>query len=207
LKRLSRRSREFSCSSRKNAAKTAVEAIFNYAIARRAKKDDVAIKALGVAEKAMAEVGHTSRRAIEAVERIALNNGPAVRLLVTPIGQSCEFMQVGSEDNGAFAIDAEARAAIETSDPYEIGPETIFEILMSEIDLKNRSCKFRLREDDDPEQRYSGEITDPQIALPRNPYSAALDSQRWIHVKGKAQLRDGEIERLYISDIATVSVP
>jgi hypothetical protein len=75
-------------------------------------------------------------------------------------------------------------------------------VLLSELDLKNKSCKFSLRDDDDPEHRTGGEITDPIILSPNNPYSAALSAQRWLPVVGKPQLKDGEIERLYNSDLA-----
>jgi hypothetical protein len=185
----------------KDAGKRAVEGITNYTIAKFAKREDAASEARLIAETALKEMGHTSRTAIEAMERVALNNGPAVRLFVTPIGHSCGTAQIGSPDNASLPVDANMRLTIDSNDPYEVGPESIFEILISELDLKNRSCKFLLREDEDTEQRYSGDITDPQIGLPRNPYSAAMDSQRWIMVKGKPRLRDGEIERLYISDV------
>jgi hypothetical protein len=184
-----------------DAAKRAVEAIVNFAVARLAKKEDEATHNRDIAEKALTEMGLTTRRAFDAIERIALNNGPAVRMLVTPIGESVGSVQVGSADNGAFAIDTASRLAIESNDPYDVGPEATFEILIDEIDLRSRSCKFVLREDDDPEQRYKGEITDPQITLPHNPYSTALNNHRWIHVRGKPRLKDGEIERLYISDV------
>ena len=186
----------------KDAGKRAVEAIVNYAIATFARRDDKITDARAIAEAALREMGQTSRAAIEAVERVALNNGPAVRLFVSPIGQSCETAQIGSPENGAVAVDAQMRTAIEANDPYEIGAEGLFEIRITELDLKNRSCKFQLREDEDQEQRYSGEITDPVIMVPHNPYSSAMDSQRWVTVRGKPQLRDGELEKLYISNVA-----
>ncbi len=94
------------------------------------------------------------------------------------------------------------RDAIEAPDTIEIGSTSRFEILVSELDLKNKSCKFSLRDDDDPEHRTNGEITDPILLAPNNPYSAALDGQKWLAVVGKPQLKDGEIERLYIADLA-----
>ncbi len=72
-----------------DASKRAVEAISNYVIAKVARKEDAADRAMAVAEKALAELGHTSRTAIEAVERVAISNGPAVRQLVGPVGLSC----------------------------------------------------------------------------------------------------------------------
>lgn len=135
------------------------------------------------------------------MERIAANNGPAVRMLVSPVGQSCATARIGSDEGGAIQVDARMRLVIDFTEPREIGAEATYEILLTELDLKNRSCKFRLREDDDQDQRYNGDITDPEIMRPHNPYSAAMDGQQWILVRGKPEIRDGEIERLYISNV------
>jgi hypothetical protein len=62
--------------------------------------------------------------------------------------------------------------------------------------------KFLFRDNDDRNERTNGEITDPILLMPNNPYPAALNSHRWLAVVGKPQLKDGEIERLYISDLA-----
>jgi hypothetical protein len=185
------------------AGKRAVEAIVNYAIASAAKKEEPAAQALKLAEMALNEVGHTSRTAIQAVERIAASNIPAVKQLVSPVGLSCGTLQIGEAPNGAVLVDRPTREMIESNEISQIGPEASFEILISELDLKNRSCKFFLRGDEEPEQRLNGEITDPQLLHPRNPYSAAMDRQGWLAVRGKPQLRDGDIERLYISDVVT----
>jgi hypothetical protein len=185
----------------KEAARQAVEAIANYVIAKAAKKDDASEPLKEVAVTALAELGHTNRTAVEALTRIATGNVPAVRQLVSPVGQSCATLQVGGSISEAVVIDKFSRAQIDSDTPIEIGPEGSFELLISELDLKNKSCKFRLRDDDDPDQRLNGEITDPLLALPNNPYSHAIDKQAWLNVRGKPQLRDGEVERIYISDV------
>jgi hypothetical protein len=183
----------------KKAATKAVEAIVNYGVAKFSGKKNEAEMVADVAKMAMAELGHTSRTAIEAMERVA-NQRAAIRLLVSPVGESCSTLRLGAPENGAIAVNREMREAIDAPEPIEIGREAVFEIKISELDLKNRTCKFELRDDDDPERRVTGEITDPVIHTPRNPYSDAMNGQRWLHVRGKPQLRDGEVERLYISD-------
>jgi hypothetical protein len=57
-------------------------------------------------------------------------------------------------------------------------------------------------DDPEPDQEYrlSGEISDPVLHAPNNPYSAALASQTTLEVIAKPELRDGEIEKLYILD-------
>jgi hypothetical protein len=186
----------------KKAATKAVTYIVNSVVASLSSSQPSEAKmALELAEKALAEVGQTSRHAIDAVARIAANQRPSVKLLVAPVGESCSYMRVGDPEYGALSIDKPMRDAIEAPDPIEIGPSGFFDILLSELDLKNKSCKFMLRNEDDPEHRITGEITDPILLTPNNPYSAALASQRWIGVVGKPVLKEGEVEKLYISDV------
>lgn len=188
----------------KKAATKAVTSIFSYVVSKlgSAKKSDVQA-ALAVTEKAISELGRTTRHAMDAVERIAVNQRPAVKLFVAPVGETCTSVQVGRTIDGAILIDRTMRDQIEQPDPVQIGAANAFEILLSELDLKNRSCKFALRTEDDPERRIVGEITDPILLNPNNPYSEALSKQRWLAVTAKPQLKEGEMEKLYISDIAS----
>jgi len=188
----------------KKATTKAVTSIFSYVVSKLGspKKSDVQA-AMDVAEKSLVEAGQTMRHAIDAVERIASNQRPAVRLFVTPIGDTCDTVRVGKTIDGAISVGRTMRAQIEQPDQVQIGNAANFEILLSELDLKNRSCKFSLRSDLDPERRVSGDITDPIILNPNNPYSEALSKQRWLPVIAKAQLKEGEMEKLFISDIAS----
>lgn len=185
----------------KTAATKAVTSIVNYVVSRLGGQTSDTKVALGTVEKALAEVGQTSRHAIDAVERIALNQRPSVRLLVVPVGDSCTSLRIGEIEHGAVEIDKPMRDAIDAPDPIVIGPAGKYEILLSELDLKNRSCKFSFRTQDDPEHRTNGEITDPILNAPFNPYSAAFNSQQWLTVVAKPELKEGDIEKLYISDI------
>jgi hypothetical protein len=185
----------------KTLATKAVTSIVNYGIAKLGGRKSEAQMAFDLAEKAITEMGHTSRTAIESIERVAISQRPAIKLFVAPVGKSCATAQVGDQTNGAIAVDKATRDAIEAPVPIDVGPTAKFEILLSELDLKNKSCKFSMRDDDDPDHRTNGEITDPILLTPNNAYAAALDSQKWISVTGKPYLKDGEIDRLYISDI------
>lgn len=156
-----------------------------------------------IAIKSLEEMGHTSRTAIEAMERLATSQRPAIRMFVAPVGQSCSNVRIGDPAFGSVSIDAAMRQAIDAPEEIEISETADFEILISEFDLLNRSCKFSMRERQD---RIPGEITDPAAQTPQNPYSAALDNQRWLWVRGKAQLKTGELEKLYISDLAPRSI-
>lgn len=182
-------------------AGNAVEAIFNYVIAKLAGKKDHAAMAYELAQKSLAETGQTSRAAIEAMRDVAIAYKPAARQFVAPIGESCEYALVGRPENGAIPIDRNMRAAIEATDPVEIGPEAMYEVLITEIDLQNKTCKFSLPEDTDPTHRHSGAILDPVILNAKNPYSSALNNRIWIRVRGKPELKNGALERVFISNL------
>lgn len=186
----------------KKATTKAVTSVFSYVITKvgSPKKSDVQT-AMEVVEKALVEIGQTSRHAIDAVERIAANQRPAIKLFVSPIGETCDSIRVGETIDGAISVDRTMRDMIEQPEPVQIAGTSAFEILLSELDLKNHSCKFALRSEDDPEHRILGEITDPIISNPNNPYSEALSKQRWLSVLAKPQLKDGEVEKLFISDV------
>lgn len=185
----------------KHAATKAVTAIVNYVVAHYAAKPEEKATAYGVAQAAIQEMGQTSRAAMDAVERMAMASALPVRNLVSPVGASCETIQLGAAESAAFLVDRAARAAIEAPEPVVIGAEMYYEIRLSELDLKTRSCKFSLRDEEDPDKRYAGEIVDPILQVAGNPYSAALDKQAWLVVNGKPSLKEGDLDRLYILGI------
>jgi hypothetical protein len=180
------------------AAKRAIEAIVNYAIARFSKKSDDADRISEVAKTALEQMGMTSRAAMEATVRISENSKPAVRKFIAPVGDTCLTVMIGHTENGAILFNQDDREAIESDIP-EIGDEDSFDIFITELDLQNQTCKFNLREESE-DKRYSGLITDPTIVMPNNPYSLALSQKRWIKVRGKEEIKEGVMARLYISN-------
>lgn len=191
----------------KTAATKAVTGIVNYALSKVSGKTSEAKMAQEIAIKSLEEMGQTSRTAIEAMERLVSSQRPAIRLFVSPVGESCGIARIGDPSYGAVPVDVGMREAIDASEPVELRETADYEVLISEFDFKNRSCKFSLRDQDDPNDRFNGEITDPVAQVAGNPYSAALNNQRWIWVKAKAQIKNGELEKLYISDLAQRSLP
>src|ERR1700722_2195276 len=88
----------------KTSATKAVTGIVNYAIAKLGGRKKESEMAIDLAAKALAEMGQTSRTAIEAIERVALSQRPSVRLIVAPVGESCETAQIGEISNGAVLV-------------------------------------------------------------------------------------------------------
>lgn len=188
----------------KQLSSKATTTIVNYVVStfgpKPSKATDAAI-AMETVQRATAEVGQTSRHAIDAVVRMTEHQRTSVRALVVPVGLSCETLQVGDRKNGAFLIDRSMKAAIDAPIEVEIQSAQKHEIMISEMDRINQSCKFAFRGEEKNEKRLTGEITDPIIQTPSDPYSAAFSEQRWLTVMGKLQTKGGEADKLFISDI------
>jgi hypothetical protein len=183
-----------------------VEAVVNYVIAKFSGRPSDMDRAMDVIQKSIEEQGATSRTAIEAmrdvVRTMAEANRPSVRAFVAPIGNSCATAQIGRTEYGAVEIDQAMKDAINAETPPEITDERQIRIFLTELDIQSRSCKLSVEGDDDPERRYPGVITDPVVTLPHNPYVDAMAAQHWLTVRAKAEMREGDLERFYISNTA-----
>jgi hypothetical protein len=89
------------------AAKRAIEAIVNYAIARFSKKSEDADRIAEVAKTALEQMGMTTRAAVEANVRISESSKPAVKQFIMPVGDTCSTVMIGHEENGAILFDRE----------------------------------------------------------------------------------------------------
>lgn len=184
----------------KSAATKVVEATVNAVIAKWAGRVVEAKAASEASITALQEMGHTSRDAIAAMERVCLSHHTAARQVVAPIGISAAVIQFGRIENGAFEIGQTDRVMIEQKADRQVEPERSWFIKITELDLVKRTCKISVIGDQDESRRIAGEITDPAVQMPNNAYSSAFDAQRPIRVRAKASVKAGEIERLFISD-------
>lgn len=182
--------------------KKAIEAVVNYMLAKFSGKPSEAKQAMDIALTAIEanrEVTLASMELVrQAIERASDDQRPAVRAFAAPVGESVRSAIIG-ERATAVMIDQAARIIIDHNEPVEIGPAQTITVSISELDIKTGTCKIAMH-GDNPSERYIGDITDPDVQNPRNPYSAALDSQGWIRVVAKPHLRDGKIAKLTISD-------
>lgn len=154
---------------------------------------EVAIRELGTRDTAV--VG----RLLETVDKMADALRPAARQAVTPVGETAGTLTIGDPSKGPAAVIGRAeRDAIMAPDEVEVEPEKDFTVIIKELDTDTGGCRVVFP--DDADQRYRGEITDPLVLKPNNPYALALASQRPIIVRAKAVTKDGALERLFISD-------
>jgi len=190
----------------KGMGRAAVEAIVNFFLARASGRQSDAARAMDVVETAVKETGKTSRAAIDAmrqtVELMADRQRPAARLFVTPVGTSCEVARLGAPEHGAITVDKPTRDAIYAPKETIVTGVNKLRVLVTELDLVNRTCKVSLEGDVDPTRRYLAEIADPALRTGSdNPYSRALQSGAWVTVAAKTTMTGGDIDRLYVSDI------
>lgn len=185
---------------------SAVEYVVNFILAKFGGKRSEMERMIALLETAIKESGETSRAALDAnvrvVELMAAHQRPATRLFVAPVGESCATASIGKTENGAIAIDKPTKDVILAPEPVEITDARVSQVLISELDMKTGGCRVFMENDDDPEHRVPCDITDPVARIANNPYVAAMKEQRWIGVRAKAQIKDGDIEKLYISEIA-----
>jgi hypothetical protein len=131
------------------------------------------------------------------VDRMAESLRPAVRQAVRPVGESCDTVRIGGA-NGII-INRDDREQINSASPSEITNLRTWSATITELDRENGTGKVRLEED--MESRISVKITDPTFLAADNGYIDAFTSSATITLQGKAELQDGEIKRLFISDL------
>jgi hypothetical protein len=135
----------------KKAATRAVTAITNFVIAKISKQPSETARALDTVDRTVTELGLTARAVVAAAERMAAYQRPAVRNLVAPVGASCATVRVGNLEDAAIPITAGMRSVIDEPEPIEITSTAAYDIFISELDHKNHTCKFYLRDSDDPD--------------------------------------------------------
>lgn len=138
-------------------------------------------------------------RLLDTVDKMADSLKPSARQAVKPVGSSAGTMTIGTAEQKSIVIDKPARDAIDAATPPDIGDEVIINVRFVEMNLDNRTCRLALEHSG--EERFSGEITDPEILLPNNRYASAFAAQDLIEVRAKPTLREGRVERWYISSV------
>lgn len=154
-------------------------------------------------DKAIARIGGNEEKYInkllDLVEKMADDLKPSVRAAVAPISKTCDTITIKSnerEDTYSI-IDKEVICKDKNN---ELTGSRIFEVLISELDWLNATCKVKIAEHES-NSRITGKITDPQIEDENNPYSIAFAAKAWLSVVAKAKLEDGEIVKIFISDL------
>jgi hypothetical protein len=156
-----------------------------------------------IAELALRQAGHRDDavigRLLDTIDKMADTLRPSVRKAVKPVGVTAHTMTVSNPSGfgEALVIDKPMRDAIDAEEPIEVGDEISLMVRFSEMNWDARTCKVAT--EIEPEVRYSAEITDPAVQVPNNAYAAAFAGQTPLQVRAKPTLRNGSVERWYIS--------
>ena len=119
------------------------------------------------------------------------------RDFVEPIGKSCASLTQfdGPYETRISETDAEI---IRGDDDTEVDSVATFKVIqLSEINVKTGHCILVL---DDSLRIIQGRISDPDLQVPNNVYTRALNERKGFVAHAKAVRKHGEIYRLYISD-------
>lgn len=156
---------------------------------------NTAIGALGAKDQP------TIDRLLSTVDRMADALSGAVKQAVAPVGVSARTLSVGvpSVPSATVVVDEADKAAINSEATLRVEEEKVYDVLLTELDIDDGSCRVHLAGDPEGE-RHDGRITDPAIQVPNSPYAVAFAAQERMSVQAKATTREGAIERLYISN-------
>lgn len=172
----------------------ALTALVAYIIARAASKQSEMKHLAEALKQAMSGTAATNERLLDTINKMADALRPSVRQAVAPIGGSAGTITIG----GSHIVDAEDKDRIMSLSPTEVTSEREWVGVITELDRENATCKIRLRDDEDT--RIPASITDPMFRATGNPYMEAFNTGEMITLIGKAELTEGDIKRLYISD-------
>lgn len=135
-------------------------------------------------------------RVLDSIDKMADSLNGAVRQAYHPIGKECETMSVAC-DNRVTSYSQEDKRNL-TSPQTTIQDTTEFNAVISELDINSGACKVSIN--GTANTRINGKITDPVIAQPQNIYAEALSQQTPILLIAKAEISNGKIKKLHISD-------
>jgi hypothetical protein len=155
-----------------------------------------------IADKAIESSERTSKHAISEMRRLAESvvdaQRPAAKKLVKPVGETCETLRIGDSPE-SIEVDRPMKDTISEDGNIETLDERNYVVLFSELDRRNKTGKLSIKDDPQPQRRYSSVITDPKIDEIDNIYAESLSAEKWITVRGKMQIKDNEPYRIYIS--------
>ena len=156
-------------------------------------------------EVAIRELGHRDDAVVEkligTINKMADGLRPAARQSVAPIGQTAQTLTIKDAKTGeGSTFSAADKEAILSESPLEVGSEAIYELRFTEMDMESGACKVALPPEG--EARLNAKITDPEFMMANNRYALALAAHTSIKIVGKPTIRDGEVERLFISNTA-----
>lgn len=114
---------------------------------------------------------------------------------VAPVGPSCKSINFGIGDHGK-QFDIPDAEKIRAKKDTKLDDEREFRLRIDGLIIHNHRLQVELASE--PGQYIPAEVKDPIYDELPNPYMEAIKDQRLIRVRAKAELKFGEISKLYI---------
>lgn len=140
------------------------------------------------------------RQLLNILEAMAADLRPSVRKAFTPIGSTCRTMTIISNARKDI-YDESDKASLIVDDGEYLTDLIDWVVLITELDLERGTCKARVVEETDETKRINAIVTDPMLKQPNSPYSLAMAAGEPLLVKAKGLIQEGELKKLYISDV------
>lgn len=173
-------------------------AVVAYVLSRKTSEEMKLLK--DALDKSLANSAQMTDKLIATIDKMADALRPAARMATTPIDRTCNNIGLYSGGQRIADLDQSNKEYFASSSGTSFSSTRQYVGVFSELDTRTGMCKVTLGDSD---QRLQCEITDPIRSLPNNAYALALASQKQLSFVAKAEIdEDGEITRLYISDLA-----
>lgn len=118
-----------------------------------------------------------------------------------PVGRSCRREQVYPQDLDGVNIDEAVAQSLKSKGEIQVEEARQMTLVMHAVNVDTGSGRAEVVGEPG---LLSIKITDPALAVPENVYTQSLDRQVPITATAKPTIRDGAINRLYISDARMV---
>lgn len=138
---------------------------------------------------------------VAVIDKLADSLKPSVKKALAPIGRSVTSVGLYEGDRKFHEIDVAAKNAMTGGMTSYSDHSKPYDVVITELDMTTGACKLSLEGQSD---RISGQIADPAVTRPGNPYAEAMTAISLLSVLGKAEIdADGNIIKLYVLDTIT----
>lgn len=139
----------------------------------------------------------TQARLLNVIDHLTNQNTGAMAQMSSPVGRTSRAMVHFEGRADEVRVDEPMAEVFRSKGDEELGDQATFRAKLQMIDKLAGTCKVQI---DGADGTFKGKITDPALSSPGNIYTHAFDTDEWVIITAKPTLREGEIQRLYISD-------
>lgn len=137
-------------------------------------------------------------RMLETIDKMAGNLKQAAINSVEPVGKTCANTNYFSFENKIFLnIDEPMAEVIRSKEKLEVDDMKNYKCVIRGVDTTTGNAKLQL---ENIENVVSAIIKDPALLNAGNIYTNALDNQKEVEIVGKAILKNGKINKIFVND-------